>query len=204
MFLVIPSAFIALILRGYIVRILFGFGDQATADTLGWLAGSIIAQSMFFMVARFFYALEDTKTPLFVSLGAIALNVAISIPLSKIYGVSGLGLALSIASFIELIILLSLLKYKMGDYGLKSIVKSAIKITLASTAMGLVLYCMVRYLFPLYKADIGFLELVPEFVLMGLIGLTVYFLASKTLRVHEVKIVVRIAKRNIFKVLHRG
>ncbi len=120
------------------------------------------------------------------------------------YGVSGLGLALSITGFVELIILLFLLKRKMGDYGLKSIAISALKITLASTAMGLVLYYMVRYLFPLYKADIGFLELAPEFVLMSLVGLTVYFLASKTLRVHEVKTVTRIARRNIHKVLHRG
>ena len=108
MFLVIPSAFIAFVMRGYIVRILFGFADQATADTLGLLAGSIVAQSLFFMVARFFYALEDTKTPLFVSLGTIVFNVAISIPLSKTYGVAGLGLALSISGFVELIILLVL------------------------------------------------------------------------------------------------
>lgn len=203
MFLVIPSAFIALILRGYIVRILFGFSDQATADTLGWLAGSIIAQSLFFMVARFFYALEDTKTPLFVSLGSIAFNIVISIPLSKMYGVAGLGLALSITGFIELIILMLLLQRKMGDYGLKSIAKSAIKITLASSAMGVVLYAMVHYLFPLYKSDLGFGQLVPEFILMSVVGLAVYYFTAKILRVHEVKTVTRITKHNINKVLHR-
>ena len=204
MFLVIPSAFIALVMRGYIVRILFGFSDQATADTLGWLAGSIIAQSLFFMVARFFYALEDTKTPLFVSLGAIAFNVAISIPLSKMHGVSGLGLALSITGFVELIILLFLLQRKMGDYGLRSIAKSALKITLASTSMGLVMYAMVRYLFPLYKDETGFLKLAPEFLLISLVGLIIYYLAAKSLRVHEVKTITRITRHNIHKVLHRG
>ena len=204
MFLVIPSAFIALIMRGYIVRILFGFSDQATADTLGWLAGSIIAQSLFFMVARFFYAQEDTKTPLFVSIAAVIFNIAISIPLSKMYGVSGLGLALSITGFLELIILLGLLERKMGSFGLKSVAKSALKITLASTAMGLVLYYLVRNIFPLYSNDVGFFDLAPEFTLMCVVGLAVYFIAAKTLRVHEVKTVSKIARRSINKVIHRG
>ncbi len=204
MFLVIPSAFIAFVMRGYIVRILFGFSNQVTADTLGWLAGSIIAQSLFFMVARFFYALEDTKTPLFVSLGTIAFNIAISIPLSKMYGVSGLGLALSISGFLELFILLGLLQVKLGSFGLKSIIKSATRITIASLAMSSVMYIMVRYWFPLYKTDVGFLQLAPEFTLISIVGLLVYFLSAKILRVYEVSIVTRIVKRSISKVTHRG
>lgn len=204
MFLVIPSAIIAIVMRGYIVRILFGFSDQATADTLGWLAGSIIAQSLFFMVARFFYALEDTKTPLFVSLGTIAFNIAISIPLSKMYGVSGLGLALSISGSVELIILLVLLRFKMGDYGVKSIIKSATRITLASLAMGSVMYLMVRFWFPLYKDEVGFLQLAPDFMLISVVGLTVYLVTAKVLRVHEVSTVSRIVRRNLRKIFRRG
>ncbi len=204
MFLVIPSAFIAFVMRGYIVRILFGFADQATADTLGLLAGSIIAQSLFFMVARFFYALEDTKTPLFVSLGTIAFNVAISIPLSKAYGVAGLGLALSISGFIELLILLVLLKFKMGDYGVKSIAKSALKISLASSAAAAVMYLMIRFFFPLQKGETGFLRLAPEFVLISAVGLLIYILASRSLGVPEVGTVSRIIRHRINRTLHRG
>ena len=204
MFLVIPSAFIAIVMRGYIVRILFGFGDQATADTLGFLAGSIVAQSMLFMVARVFYSLEDTKTPLFVSMGTIAFNIALSIPLSKVYGVSGLGLALSISGLVEIIILFTLLRYKMGDFGVKSIVKSATKIILASLSMSAFLYAAVKYWFPLYKSNTGFLQLAPQFTLICVIGIAVYYLAAKMLRVHEVRTVNKIVKRNINKVVHRG
>lgn len=204
MFLVIPSAIFAMVMRGYIVRILFGFADQATADTLGWLAGSIITQSMFFMVARFFYAQEDTKTPLFVSLGAIIVNIALSVPLSKIHGVSGLGLSLSITGFMELVVLMLLLQRKMGDYGLRSIFRSASKVTLASAMMGLVLYAMVRYIFPLYRTETGFLKLAPEFVVMSLVGLIVYYLTAKVLRVHEVRTVTRLVVKQTNKFLHRN
>ncbi len=204
MFLVIPSAFIAVVMRGYIVRILFGFGDQATADTLGFLAGSIVAQSILFMVARIFYSLEDTKTPLFVSMASIALNIALSIPLSKIYGVAGLGLALSISGLLEIIILFVLLKRKMGDFGVKSISKSAFKIITASFMMTAVMYLMVKYWFPLYKNNTGFMQLAPQFVFICIIGIGIYFVTAKMMRVKEVHAVSKIVKRNINKVVHRG
>jgi putative peptidoglycan lipid II flippase len=204
MFLVIPSAFIAIVMRGYIVRILFGFGDQATADTLGFLAGSIVAQSLLFMVARVFYSLEDTKTPLFVSIGTIIFNVALSIPLSKVLGVAGLGLALSISGLIEILVLFVLLRIKMGDYGVKSISKSALKIILASLAMSAFMYSAVRYWFPLYKNNVGFSQLAPQFFIICIIGLAIYYLAAKVLNVHEVRTVNKIVKRSIGKVVHRG
>ena len=71
------------------------------------------------MVARVFYSLEDTKTPVFVSIGTIIFNVALSIPLSKVLGVAGLGLALSISGLIEILVLFVLLRIKMGDYDKK-------------------------------------------------------------------------------------
>jgi putative peptidoglycan lipid II flippase len=204
MFLVIPSAFIAIVMRGYIVRILFGFGDQATADTLGFLAGSIVAQSMLFMVARIFYSLEDTKTPLIISTLTIILNVALSIPLSRIYGVAGLGLALSISGLLEIIVLFVLLKRKMGDFGVRSIIVSATKITTASLAMAGVMYASVRYWFPLYKDQVGFTQLAPKFVFISLVGIIIYYVASKYLRIPEIVTVTKIVKRSINKVVHRG
>ncbi len=203
MFLVIPSAVIAIIMRGYIVRILFGFGDQATADTLGWLAGSIVAQSLLFMVARVFYALEDTKTPLLLSLASIGLNIAISFPLSAKYGVSGLAMALSLTGSLEVIALMFLLQHKIGNYGLKSIGKSALKIALASSAMGLVLFAGTRYLYPLYKNDVGIVSLTPKFIIMCGAGLIVFLLAGKALRIKEVHTVINLVRKQTHKFIHR-
>lgn len=204
MFLVIPSAFIAFIMRGYIVRILFGFGDQATADTLGFLAGTIVAQSIIFMIARVFYALEDTKTPLFASVFSIFLNVILSLILSRAYGVAGLGLAVSISATVQLFLLLILLRRKMGDFGVRSLSISSFKITLASLSMSVVLYAGVRYWFPLVKGEVGFFRLVPEFTLICLLGLAAYFLAAKSLRIPETRRVARIVKKSLNRVLRHG
>lgn len=204
MFLVIPSGFIAFVMRGYIVRILFGFASQTTADTLGTLAGSIIASSMFFMVARIFYALEDTKTPLAVSVAAVIFNTILSIFISKSYGVAGLGLALTITDTLELIVLMVLLKFKMGSYGLKSIVREGTKISLASLAMVIFMYVSVSYWLPLYKNNVGFMQLAPKFTLICVVGLLIYYFAAKLLRVHEVHLVNKIVVKRYRRIFKHG
>jgi len=203
LFFVVPSAAIAIVMRGYIVRLLFGFGDQATADTLGWLAGSIVATSMFFLVARIFYALEDTLTPLLTSLSSIAINIFFSIILTKRFGVSGLGMALSIATFYELILLMIILRFKIGDYGYRSITVVASKLVIASLVMSGVMYLLILRVFPLYKADVGFLHIAPKFIVISLVGVTVFFVLAKILRVAQADIVLKRVLHPV-KVLRRG
>jgi len=191
MFFVIPSAAIAIVMRGYIVRLLFGFGDQATSDTLGWLAGSIVATSLFFMIARVYYSLEDTVTPLLTSLSSIVVNIVLSIILSSKYGVSGLGLALTISTFYELILLMIILTRKIGNYGYASIMKTAAKLTVASSIMSVWIYVLTTRVFPLYKTDIGFLTIAPKFTIISLSGVLVFFMVAKLLRVHETDKIVK-------------
>ncbi len=184
-FLTVPAAAIAIVMRGYIVRLLFGFGDQVTADALGWLALSIVSQSVFFLIARVFYSLEDTKTPLFASLASIVLNIGLSIVLSKVFGVSGLAMALSITTTVELIVLMLLLRRKIGRYGLVSIFSQGVRVTLASLLMATVMYGLVSRVLPLLRGDAGFMVVGTKFAIISAGGLAVYFLAAKALKVGE-------------------
>lgn len=195
-FLVIPSTVIAIIMRGYIVRLLFGFGDQATADTLGWLAPSIVAQSLFFVVARIFYALEDTKTPLLTSIASLLINIALSFVLSARYGVSGLAMALSITMVFELIVLTALLRRKIGDFGLRSIVVHGVKVGAASLAMGVAMYLMTYDVFPILKDDIGFVHVAPKFLAICTVGLIVFGILAHILRIGEIRLVLNWLRRN--------
>lgn len=202
-YLALPSAFVAVILRGYIVRLLFGFGDQTTANTLGWLAGAIIAQSMFFLVARVFYALEDTLTPLLTSIASIAINVILSFILSARFGVEGLAMALSVAGIFELIVLMLLLRKKIGPYGIRHIISGFIKTLFSSFAMGAILYILINTILPLYKEDLGFVHIAPKFLVLCLVGLVVFMLAGYLLKIHEQYYLVRAIKRRTHKLLAR-
>lgn len=190
-FLTVPAAAIAIIMRGYIVRLLFGFGDQVTADALGWLALSIVAQSIFFLIARVFYSLEDTKTPLFASIASIFLNVGLSIVLSKMFGVSGLAMALSITTTTELIALMLLLRRKIGPYGLKSITIQVAKVALASFIMALAMYGLVSRVLPLLRGDAGFMVVGTKFAVISAGGLIVYLLSARLLKVGETEVAFR-------------
>ena len=66
------------------------------------------------------------------------------------------------------------------------------------------MYLMVRFWFPLYKDEVGFLQLAPDFMLISVVGLTVYLVTAKVLRVHEVSTVSRIVRRNLRKIFRRG
>lgn len=187
-FLVVPAAAIAVLMRGYIVRLLFGFGDQVTADALGWLSVSIISQSIFFLVARVFYALEDTKTPLFTSIASIFVNIILSTTLSKIYGVSGLAMALSITTTFELVVLMVFLRRRIGPYGAKSIIRQGAKVIIASLAASGVMYFLISRVLPLLRGDAGFMVVGTKFAIIGAGGLVVYLLAAYALKVGETEI----------------
>uniref|UniRef100_UPI0005B28426 lipid II flippase MurJ n=1 Tax=Methylobacterium sp. B34 TaxID=95563 RepID=UPI0005B28426 len=57
-----------------------------------------------------FYARQDTKSPLWASLTAIGVNVALKLWLTGPYGVTGLALATAVAQWVNLLLLLVLAK----------------------------------------------------------------------------------------------
>lgn len=194
LFLVVPAAAVAVVMRGYIVRLLLGFGDQATADVLGWLAGVIVAQSVFYVVARVFYALEDTRTPLFTSLMTLALNIFFSYWLAGEYGVPGLAMAISLVTSIELLFLLYMLKRKIGDFGLRTIALQASKVLVAASLMTVAMYAMITAVFPLYRDERGWRVLGPKFLLVCTAGAVVYFIVCWILRVDETRLIRRLTQ----------
>lgn len=203
LFLVVPSVAVTVVMRGYIVRLLLGFGDQTTADVLGWFAAVIVSQSLFFVVARVFYALEDTRTPLFTSILTLCINVPMSYLFAQLFGTPGLAMALSLVSSIELVILMYLLRRKIGPYGLRSIFRAGFRISLASLAMASVMYMLIITTFPLFRGDVGWRTLAPKFAFICTIGGIVYFISAKLLKVKEVDMVLRLVKARYRKRLRK-
>lgn len=187
LFLAIPSAIFAVVARGYIVRLLFGFGDAATANTLGWFAGTIIFTSLFQLVARVYYAMQDTKTPLIVSILSIGLNIILSLVLAQAYGVVGLAMAASLVASAETITLLVILKRRQSGFGERSLIAGAIPMSAAAGAMGAVSYLLIKYVIPLYSTDKGFLVVGPKFVFILIAAIITYLIICLLLRVSEVR-----------------
>lgn len=185
LFFVMPAAAVTIVLRGYIVRLLFGFGNQTTADTLGWFAGTVVATSLFFLVARFYYALQDTKTPLYLSFFTIGFNIILSLILAPKYGVVGLAAAQSVVATIEVVILYALLTRKLPSLGLPSIIDGSYKIVLATTIMASALYLSLVYWLTLQATDRGIVIIAPKFLALLAIGTAAYLIPCYLLKLEE-------------------
>lgn len=101
--LAMPVAVLAYFARGYVARLLYGGTSREIGLIFGYLSIAIFCRIIYTMFSRFFYAQKDTKTPLFISLFAIGLNIILVFQLAKpeAYGMTGLALAQSIVAFIE-------------------------------------------------------------------------------------------------------
>ena len=80
--LALPVAVITFFTRGYVVHFIRNTGDPLMAGILGCLVIAILFRTIYHMAARAFYAQQDTKTPLYISVFAISLNVILAIGLS--------------------------------------------------------------------------------------------------------------------------
>ncbi len=201
LFLVIPSATIAILMRGYIVRLLLSFGNATTANILGWFAGVIIFQSLFMLVTRVFYSLQDSKTPLYTSIFSIAINVALSIILAHRYGVVGLPIAQSIAATLETVILLAILKRRLGSVGGRAIIKGVSRMLIANAIMAGVIYLLVGNYLPLYRNDHGFSVVGPKFAAIAVAAVAAYLIPCYVLRLREAKQFVGKIKAQIIRPL---
>jgi putative peptidoglycan lipid II flippase len=190
LFLSVPAAIFAVITRGYIVRLLYGFGDVDTANTLGWFAGTIVFTSLFMLVSRVYYAMQDTRTPLFLSLGSIPLNIILSLYLSKLYGVVGLAMSASIVAALETLVLIAILRHRKGHFGGAEIMRGVWRMAVAAAVMVPILYMTVSQLLPLYANDKGFTVLAPKFAVLLIIGLSAYLAPCYLLRLKEANIFI--------------
>lgn len=121
-FLTLPAAAGLYFFRVSIVQVLFevgSFDDDSTAlvaEALGYFAIGLAGFAIVEAVTRAYYAMHDTRTPVAVSVGAVGVNVVLSYLLSNWLGHGGLALAISIAATLEMIVLVVVLRARIGAF----------------------------------------------------------------------------------------
>jgi putative peptidoglycan lipid II flippase len=151
----LPATVGLVVLRGPLVSLLFergAFGATST-DLVAWAllfyAFGLVAHSGLEIVARAFYAMHDTKTPLLVGGGAMLLNLVLSLTLPSLFDAlgwlphGGLALANSLATTLELVGLLWLVRGRLGGLEGRRSLPMLVRITLAAALMVLALSGLV-------------------------------------------------------------
>jgi putative peptidoglycan lipid II flippase len=127
LFVMLPITGIAMVLRHEFVELLFGsglFGENAveqTAATLFTFLIGLAAHALIAVLARAFYARQDTKTPVVAAILAVVVNSTLAGIFAGPYGLPGLGLAIAIAAWLETIVLFVLLKRALPELAVRPI-----------------------------------------------------------------------------------
>ena len=124
-FLNLLASMLLIVLAHPIVRLLFerGLFDFESTDraarALCWLAPGLVCFSGVNIVARAFYSLGDTKSPMWISVFCLSLNILLTAVLIHPMRQAGLGLANSICSLLNFSLLLYALKRKLPSLDLR-------------------------------------------------------------------------------------
>lgn len=203
LFFVLPSSVFFIVLRIPIVRLVFGasrFDWQATVltgMTLSAFSVSLFAQSLVHVFARGFYALYDTKTPVIISVCAIAINIVLSIVFVQYLHlpVWSLGISTSVASIVNALVLFVLLDRKVNGFPRWQLFGAPVKMFLASVAMGCAIYVPLKVFDQLVFDTTRITGLVLLTGTAGIAGLVVYIGLSWLFNIGEVHSFLALLRR---------
>jgi putative peptidoglycan lipid II flippase len=203
LFFVFPVSVFFIVLRIPIVRLVFGasrFDWQATVltgMTLSAFSISLFAQSLVHVFARGFYALYDTKTPVFVSVISILVNTTVSIICIQVYHlpVWSLGVSTSIASILNAFVLFILLDRRIGAFPRGRLFVPLAKMLVASVVSGIAIFIPLKLLDQLIFDTTRTFGLMLLTGVAGGAGLVMYLTISWLFNVSEVHSFIALLKR---------
>ncbi len=212
LFLVIPISIFLILERAQIVRVILGYGafswedTRLTAAALGAFAISIFAQSLIPLFSRAFYAISDTKTPVFINVVCVFINIFLSfwflrlmdgggqffelvgrlLKVSDMENISvlALPLAFSVSSIINFLWLYFAFSTKISEFDSSKILTSIVKINIAVALMAVAIYPTLRLVAGIVDMH-TFAGIFLQGVSAFLVGLTVYSVVSYLLKISE-------------------
>ncbi len=197
LFFVVPLSIFIIIFRAQCVRVILGSGNFDWQDTittfevLKFLAISLFAQSLIPLFARAFFALQNTKTPLYIALVSEAIHIALIPLLLPYYQVQGLAIAFSISTIINFTLLYFFLRKSLSFWEDRLIVWPVAKIFLAAIAAGIVAQ-VSKSIFALTTNELDtFIEVFLQLFIGFAIGSSTYVLFAHWLKVEELERVKR-------------
>lgn len=197
--LALPVSAITFFTRGYLVNFIKNGGDALMAGLLGALVLAILFRSIYHIAARSFYAQQDTRTPLYISIFAIALNVILAVwfTMNLKMGAYGLAYAQSIVAMVEVFILFIVMHRRINGLFDLAMLRAISRMILATVIMSIVSYVSVQLL-QLQNTDQSFLATFPKFVMIVIVSGCVYLLASRMLHLKEAGPILRKIEQLLF------
>lgn len=188
----LPVVVISYFCRGYLAHLIFSRDSGTIARVFGYLAVAIFFRTLYAIISRWFYAQKDTRTPLYVSLFSIGLNIVLVYFLSKpsAYKIDGLAMAQSIVAMVEVFILLIIMTWRdrqlFNTYFWSDVLR-----TLSVTGFTVMTAYIMVHLAPLGLNDKGFITLSTKLFFIIAPTFIVHVAVSSLFGLDEVQPVLR-------------
>jgi len=203
LWIILPMVVIGFFARGYLARLIFKRDAPEIALIFGFLAGAILFRTLYTIISRWFYSHKDTKTPLFVSLFAIALNVYLAFTLARPtesggYDIAGLAMAQSIVATAEVFILMLVISWRDHHIFNRDFWSGIVRVLSVTGFTILTTYTMVSIL-PLSVEDSGFITLGTKLLLIVIPTFVVHITISSLFGLEEVRPVTKKIRSIVFR-----
>lgn len=229
LFFTVPISILLYVLRAQIVRVILGAGQFSWVDTrltaavLAIFALSLFAQGALPLIIRGFYALHNTKTPFFIGLIDLVVNLSSLFFFAWVFSfdnwfsffvvailkvpdlwhatdlrILSMPLAISVSAIINLFILMWALRRIIGRLDGRKILDSSIRIVFASLGAGLFAYSFLQ-LMDMFVITETFLGIFLQGLVAGSVGLIGYWFLGYLLNMEEMTIFISSMHKKLFK-----
>lgn len=150
LFIILPAMLGLILLRTPIVHLFFEHGTFTAADTQGTAlavlcyAVGLWAFAGVRIIVAAFYSMQDTRTPAFTAVGAVLVNLVLSLLFMDSLRHAGLALATALSGMLNVTILVAVLNRRLGGVDWASIGISAGRVVIASIPVSIACLWVAR------------------------------------------------------------
>lgn len=204
-FVMLAISALGIPLAADVVREAYGL-SHLDEQVMGWIAISLAvfmvgltAHSLIAVLARAFYALQDTATPVAAGIAAVVVNIAVGVVLVGPLGLAGLAVAIAVGAWLEASILVVLLGRRLPGLGLGEVSLVLARSAVAVVPGGLVAWGVALLLVGTWGTSAGYLLTLVRLCLATAAGGAVIVGAAQVLRIEEPRRILGI----VLDLMHR-
>jgi len=187
----VPASFGLILASDEIVNVLFGYGSfskenvHMTSQALKYFGYGIPSFALVKVLSNFFFARDNTKTPFYVSVLIVSLNISLSLFFFKQVGFIIIPIATSLSTWVGVILYFMILKKYKYFYIDTNLAINISKIIFSTILMSLVLFYGLNY----FQDNLDYFNRFKSIYLLIIIGFvaTIYLISCYLLGVLKVK-----------------
>jgi putative peptidoglycan lipid II flippase len=200
LFLMLPATAGFLVLGSPLVEAFLEHGVVTAASTelivgvLTFLVLGLVQFSLFQVLVRAFYSMQNGRTPFLINCAVIGLNVAINIPMYAWLGVKGLAAGHAVAYTVGVVLLLRSLSARIGNLNIQRLVRAGLRIAAATVVMSGVVWGVAQGTEALLGEG-GTVSSVVTISAAAIVGMVTYLVLASVFKVEEIAFVKNLVIR---------